>query len=126
MSYSPSRLSRSGCSCTCGRRGSGRPYVTRPDALWATMVTWWAGSLAPRARPAVRGVVAYAICLGIEVSQLYHAPAVDAVRATLVGRLVLGSGFDPRDLAAYAIGVASAVLLDMALIVRGRDPRAAI
>ena len=96
------------------------------DALWAAMVTWWAGALAPAARPAARGVAAYAICLSIEVSQLYHTPAVDAVRATLVGKLVLGSGFDPRDLAAYAIGVASAVLLDIALIVRARDPRAAI
>lgn len=90
------------------------------DALWAAMVTWWAGALAPAARPTVRGAAAYAVCLVIEVSQLYHAPAIDAVRATLVGSLVFGSGFDPRDLAAYAVGVASAVLLDVAFIVRDR------
>ena len=90
------------------------------DALWAAMVTWLAGTLVPGARPAARGAAAYAICVGVEVSQLYHAPALDAARATLVGQLVLGSGFDPRDLAAYAVGVAGAVLLDLLLIVRGR------
>jgi len=96
------------------------------DALWAAMVTWLAGALAPAARPAARGAAAYAVCVAVEVSQLYHAPAIDAARATLVGQLVLGSGFDPRDLAAYAVGVATAVLLDVALIVRRRDPRGAI
>ena len=96
------------------------------DALWAAMVTWLAGALAPDARPAARGAAAYAVCVAVEVSQLYHAPAIDALRATLAGRLVLGSGFDPRDLAAYAVGVATAVLLDVALIVRRRDPRGAI
>jgi len=90
------------------------------DALWAAMVTWWVGTLVPAARPAVRGAAAYAVCVGVEVSQLYHAPAIDAARATLVGQLVLGSGFDPRDLAAYAVGVAGAVLIDMVLIVGGR------
>jgi hypothetical protein len=96
------------------------------DALWAMMVTWWAGALAPAARPAARGAAAYAVCVGVEVSQLYHAPALDAIRTTLAGRLVLGSGFDSRDLAAYAVGVAIAVLLDVAFIVHGRDPGAAI
>lgn len=82
------------------------------DALWAVMITWWVSALAPSVRLAVRGAVAYTICLGVEVSQLYHAPTIDAVRATLPGRLVLGSGFDPRDLLAYAVGVIGAVLLD--------------
>jgi len=96
------------------------------DALWAMMVTLWAGALAPAARPAARAAAAYAVCLVIEVSQLYHAPAIDAVRATLVGALVLGSGFDLRDLAAYALGVVSALLLDVGLIVRLQNPGAAI
>lgn len=93
------------------------------DALWAAMITWWAGTLAPAARPASRGAAAYAFCVAIELSQLYHAPAIDAVRATLLGRLVLGSDFDPRDLAAYAVGVAGAVVLDVMLVVRARDRR---
>ena len=84
------------------------------DALWALMIAWWAGVLAPRARCAVRSTVAYAVCVGVEVSQLYHAPALDAARATTVGHLVLGSGFDPRDLVAYGMGVALAALLESA------------
>ena len=84
------------------------------DALWAMMIAWWAGALAPSARLAVRSAGAYAICACVEASQLYHTPALDAMRATRMGHLVLGSGFDPRDLAAYAAGVALAALLESA------------
>src|SRR3954464_10787450 len=73
------------------------------DALWAAMIAWWAGALAPRTRLSVRGATAYAVCVVVELSQLYHAPALDAVRSTRLGHLVLGSDFDPRDLAAYAL-----------------------
>lgn len=88
------------------------------DALWALMIAWWAGALAPSARLAVRSAAAYAVCVGVEVSQLYHAPAIDAVRETTVGHLVLGSGFDPRDLVAYAAGVAVAAVLEAAFAAR--------
>ena len=96
-------------------RGAALGSVARDalgDALWAMMIAWWAGVLAPRARLAVRSTAAYAVCAAVEVSQLYHAPALDAARATTVGQLVLGSGFDPRDLAAYGAGVALAALLE--------------
>ena len=82
------------------------------DALWAAMITWWVGVLSPTTRPVVRGAAAYAVCVGVELSQLWHLPALDAVRATTVGHLVLGEGFDPRDFAAYAFGVVGAMLLD--------------
>ena len=49
---------------------------------------------------------------------MYHTPAIDAIRATRIGHLVLGSGFDPRDLLAYAIGVIGAVLLEAAVVAR--------
>ena len=84
------------------------------DALWAVMIMWSVSGLAPTARPTTRGVSALAVCWLVEASQLYHAPALDAVRATTVGHLVLGSGFDPRDLAAYAAGVLVAMALDAA------------
>src|SRR5256885_6324715 len=73
------------------------------DALWAAMVAWWAGALAPGVRLAARSAGAYAVCAAVEVTQLYHAPTLDAIRATRAGRLVLGSGFDARDLLAYAL-----------------------
>ena len=94
------------------------------DALWAMMIAWWAGVLAPRARLAVRSAAAYAVCAAVEVSQLYHAPALDAARATTLGHLVLGSGFDPRDLAAYGAGVALAALLESMAVARSMHWRA--
>ncbi len=96
------------------------------DALWASMVVWWAGALAPHARLATRSAAAYVICAGVELSQLFHAPALDAVRATRAGHLVLGSSFDPRDLAAYALGVVGAALFEGAVVARCRRTRAAI
>jgi len=95
------------------------------DALWAMMIAWWAGALAPGARLAARSAVAYAVCACVEVSQLYHAPALDAVRATTLGHLVLGSGFDPRDLVAYGAGVALAAALEATVAASRRRPRAA-
>jgi len=95
------------------------------DSLWGAMIAWWVGALAPQAPRAMRGAVAYATCVAVELSQLYHAPALDAVRATRVGHLVLGSGFDPRDLAAYALGVAAAMWLEQRLIPPTRAPDAA-
>ena len=90
------------------------------DALWAVMIVWWLGALAPSVRLATRGGVALAICVAVELSPLLHTPPLDAARRTQVGRLVLGSGFDPRDLAAYACGVLAAVLLERAMARRGR------
>jgi len=93
------------------------------DALWAAMITWWIGALAPGARLVRRCSAAYAICVVVEASQLYHTPWLDALRATGLGRLVMGTGFDPRDLAAYALGVAGAALFEAAVASRGRRPR---
>ncbi|MEP6619122.1 MAG: DUF2809 domain-containing protein [bacterium] len=89
------------------------------DALWAAMIVWWIGAVAPRATLSVRSVAAYAVCVAVEASQLYHAPGLDALRATQLGHLVLGSGFDVRDLGAYAAGVVVAAGLEIA-VRRGR------
>lgn len=82
------------------------------DALWAAMMVWWISAVVPEARLVARGSVAFGLCVAVELSQLLHTPALDAVRQTTFGRLVLGSGFDARDLLAYAIGVVVAVLLE--------------
>ncbi|MGH7616767.1 MAG: DUF2809 domain-containing protein [Gemmatimonadaceae bacterium] len=96
-------------------RGSFLPAIARDvlgDALWATMIVWWIGALAPRAHTALKGGAAYVVCAGVEASQLFHSPALDAARATLLGRLVLGSDFDVRDLVAYAVGCIAAAVVD--------------
>jgi hypothetical protein len=95
--------------------GAGARDVTG-DALWAAMMFWWLGVLAPGSRMGIRALIAFAICAAVETSQLYHSPAIDALRETVPGRLVLGSGFDPRDFAAYAAGVLCAVMASLALI----------
>ena len=102
------------------------------DALWAAMIAWWIGAVAPGASLRLRSIAALALCVGVEVTQLYHTPQLDALRATTAGHLVLGSAFDSRDLVAYALGVCAAALLERAVARRcrvaaaARPPRAAI
>ena len=78
------------------------------DALWAAMIFWWISAIAPAAARPNRAVIALAICFAVELSQLIHTPAIDSLRGTTLGHLVLGSGFDPRDLLSYAVGVLAA------------------
>ncbi|MEO5590012.1 MAG: DUF2809 domain-containing protein [Gemmatimonadaceae bacterium] len=85
------------------------------DALWAAMILWLVSAIGPQVVLIVRSAIAYGVCIVVELSQLYHAPAVDAIRATGVGHLALGSGFDLRDFAAYAFGVACAGFLTRVL-----------
>lgn len=78
------------------------------DALWAAMVFWWAGALAPRAPLGARAAAALTFAFAAEAAQLWRAPWLVALRATRLGHLVLGADFDPPDLAAYAAGVGAA------------------
>jgi hypothetical protein len=82
------------------------------DALWAAMMVWFVSVVVPATRLRWRGAVALAICFIVEYSQLLHFPALDALRRTIAGQLVLGSGFDPRDLAAYTAGVLVATAIE--------------
>lgn len=75
------------------------------DTLYATMVFVGLGFVAPRWSTARLATTALALCGAIEVSQLYHAPWIDAIRRTLPGALVLGHGFLWSDLACYVAGV---------------------
>jgi hypothetical protein len=105
-------------------RGSALSPVVRDvlgDALWAAMVAWGIAAVAPALRLPWRAALALAFCFVIEFSQLVHFPSLDALRRTTAGHLVLGSGFDPRDLAAYAAGVLAAVLLEGAAGSRSRS-----
>jgi hypothetical protein len=84
------------------------------DALWAAMIVWWISALAPAVALSRRALTALAFCVVVELSQLYQSPGLDAIRRTTVGHLFLGSGFDPRDFAAYAFGVLAAVIFERA------------
>lgn len=91
------------------------------DALWAMMIAWWIGVLAPDAPLLQRSTIALAIAFAVELSQLYHTPTLDAIRDTTLGALVLGSGFDPRDLVAYALGVLLAFRIERGVLRRARQ-----
>jgi hypothetical protein len=83
------------------------------DALYATMMFWLFGLVAPRATTPRIALAALAVCVAIELSQLYRAPWLDAIRATTPGHLVLGQGFHALDLACYGIGVGLAATLEL-------------
>ena len=89
------------------------------DALWAAMIFWLVSAAAPEAAVWKRGLVAVVVCWVVEFSQLYQAPRLTAWRETTLGRLTLGSGFDPRDLVAYVLGVLGAVFSTSAARLRG-------
>jgi hypothetical protein len=95
------------------------------DALYAVMTFWWIGAAAPHVSLRNRWLIALLFCVAIELSQLYHAQMIDAVRATLLGHLVLGSYFDWRDLGVYAGATLAAVLTEKHILQRARSMRGA-
>jgi hypothetical protein len=82
------------------------------DIIWAAMIAWLIGAIAPRRSLRARILAAVAICFAVELSQLFHTPTLDMLRRTTVGQLTLGTGFDVRDLFAYTAGVLAAALLE--------------
>lgn len=92
------------------------------DALYAAAMFFAISILFPRQPAARRAITALLICFAIEFSQLYQADWINAVRRTLPGRLLLGSGFLWSDLLAYTLGVVAAVALDrVSLSATSRD-----
>ena len=89
------------------------------DALWALMMFHALGAAFPRLRLATHVIVSLVLCFAVEFSQLYHTPWLDELRATVPGHLVLGSGFDSRDLVAYTIGVLAGWCIERARGARG-------
>jgi len=76
------------------------------DVLYAVLVALLLRVARPALAPARVALAAFAFCLVVELSQLAHAPWLDALRATTVGALVLGRVFVWEDLPRYAMGAA--------------------
>jgi hypothetical protein len=70
--------------------------------------------MAPRAAVPTSASVAGAFALAVELFRLYRQPSVDTFRATLAGKLLLGSIFSPWNLVAYAFGIECAAFIDAA------------
>ena len=85
---------------------SGITWKYGGDALWALAVFLGVGFCFRRASTLLNALIAVCFAWSIECFQLYHAPWIESLRATLFGRLILGSTFNSPDLLAYAIGIA--------------------
>ena len=75
------------------------------DALWAVMIYLFAALLLKNRKPSLITLLSLSFCYLIEISQLYHAPWIDAIRNTRLGGLVLGFGFLWTDIIAYTLGI---------------------
>jgi len=75
------------------------------DTLWALAVFLVLGLLFPKAGTMSLAVCAAMISYGVELSQLYRAPWIDALRRTIPGTLLLGFGFQWSDLICYSAGI---------------------
>ncbi len=90
------------------------PFLTKygGDALWALLVFCGFGFLFSRTSTVRLALISLAFAWAVEFSQLYHAPWLDSIRGMRIGHLILGSTFNPPDLAAYACGIALGALLE--------------
>lgn len=82
------------------------------DTLWAAMVYFIAAMIWRNARTGRLTAGAFGFSVAVELSQLYQATWINALRATRLGGLVLGHEFLWSDLVCYAVGVALAVGVD--------------
>jgi glycopeptide antibiotics resistance protein len=82
------------------------------DTLWALVAFLMFGFLFPRFSTVKVAAIAALFSLAVEISQLYHAAWIDAIRRTRLGGLVLGFGFMWSDLVCYAAGIGIGVLLE--------------
>lgn len=90
------------------------------DACWAVAAYLGLILIFPKASFVHAAIGAMAISFAVEISQLYHAAWIDSIRRTTFGRLLLGSGFDLIDLAAYFVGTILASITDLLILKRNR------
>ncbi|MFJ2544542.1 DUF2809 domain-containing protein [Microbacterium sp. NPDC087589] len=99
--------------------GSGPVADFAGDALYAVMTYLVIAIAIPRTALWIVGLSALVLCTLIECFQLTGLPALWAETFWPV-RLVLGVGFDARDLVAYAVGAGAATIVDMVVSRRRR------
>jgi uncharacterized protein DUF2809 len=88
------------------------------DTLWAVLAFIVIAVLAPDWPTRRIAIVALLASYADEVSQLYHAPWIEAIRNTRFGALTLGYGFLWSDVLCYTVGVALCVLVELLIDVR--------
>jgi hypothetical protein len=90
------------------------------DTLWALMVYLIPGIVRPPGSMGKHAWMALALSFAIEISQLYQADWINAIRHTTLGGLVLGFGFLWSDLLCYGVGVLLGVILEWQWIRKSR------
>jgi hypothetical protein len=75
------------------------------DTFWATAFFFAFSAIFRKIPLWSIGVITAFWALGIEISQLYQAPWINALRATRIGGWILGYGFLWSDLACYGVGI---------------------
>lgn len=88
------------------------------DALWAWMVFLALTVAFPRHGSGSLALSALGIAWAVEFLQLHHGAWIDAVRSTQLGRMALGTTFNPPDLIAYAVGIALGAWVDLRCVDR--------
>ena len=91
------------------------------SALWAMAVYWTAALLLPRLQPRLLAPLAAAIAASVECFKQVRSPALNAFRATLAGKLLLGRYFSVGALLAYGLAITLVAGLD-AFLKPGRRP----
>ncbi len=74
------------------------------DTLWALALFLFLAFLFPRCPTLGIALATLALSFGVELSQIYQAQWINAIRNTRVGGLILGFGFKGSDLLCYAVG----------------------
>ena len=87
------------------------------DILWATLVYWIFCILFLKLKRIEIAFIAFSFSIFIELSQLYHAPLIDAVRGNFLGGIILGFGFSFCDIFYYFIGIFIGFLIDKRLFI---------
>ena len=82
------------------------------DSFWAAMIYFGCRFLLTKMPKQMNAIIALTFCFVIELSQLYQAPWLNAIRQTTLGGLILGFGFLWSDLLGYCVGVFVAYLFD--------------
>jgi len=88
------------------------------DTLWALMVFLLFGFIFRERSTLWVAIAAILFSYSIEISQLYHATWIDALRSNPLGGLILGFGFLWSDLVCYAIGIGFGYMMEKVFLKR--------
>jgi hypothetical protein len=84
------------------------------DALYAILMYLLLACLMPRSLRSAVAALAIMFCCAVELLQLTELPQ-RATEAFPAAALLLGAGFDTRDLIVYAVAVVAVMLVDVAV-----------